>query len=110
MGSRVPRLDDRIESFVMGYWDTDVRGVGSGSEARHDSRVRGIYDAVRRFLLDVIRRNAVTVEEWGDLCNIQVDSMGDVRADAEEFWDWLFDGEPLPGTSGPTGPVQPPQG
>jgi len=104
-------LDDRVRRFIIAYWDTDVRRDEPSSVARASLREQRIRDAVRRFLLRVLRRDrAVTPEQWGELCNVQVDSMGDVHTDAAEFWDWLFDGEPLPGTGGPTGPVRPPQG
>jgi hypothetical protein len=109
MGRRVPRLDDRIESFVMSYWDTDLREDDTSLFAREDLRGRGLYDAVRHFLLDVILRDAVTPDEWGDLVNVRTDTQNDVRADALGFWEWLFDGEPLPGFRGPRGPLGPPQ-
>lgn len=109
MGVRVPRLDDLIESFVMGYWDTDVREYGSSAAARDDLRGRGIHDAVRRFLLDVIQRDAVTPEEWARLCNVHVRTRAEVRDDANDFWEWLFDGESLPGTGRSRSPLQPPQ-
>ncbi len=109
MGFHIRRLPDAVEAFVESYWNTDVCEDGSSALARRSLQDRRIYDAVRRFLLDVIQRDAVTVGEWGDLCNIQVDSLGDVRADAEEFWDWLFDEEPLPSSGNQRGPIGPPQ-
>ena len=74
-------------------------------------REQGIYDAVRRFLLDVILRDAVTPDEWGGLGPTCAPSRRreDVRADAMGFWEWLFDGEPLPATRAPRGPLGPPQ-
>jgi hypothetical protein len=72
-------------------------------------REQGIYDAVRRFLLDVILRDAVTPEEWARLCNVHVRTPAEVRDDANDFWEWLFDGEPLPGVRGQRGPIGPPQ-
>lgn len=109
MGRHVRWLDDRVERFVGTYWDTDVREDFPASDAREYLRIDGITDTVRRFLLDVIQRDAVTPEEWRDLCNVTVDSRDDVRADAYEFWEWLFDGEPLPGIHGRRGPLGPPQ-
>lgn len=97
MGAFVPWLNDDIENFVKGYWDTDLREDDSSAFARDDLRRRGLYDAVRRFLLDVLLRGAVTPEEWGDLVSVRTDTQDDVRADALGFWEWLFDGEPLPG-------------
>lgn len=77
MGRRIQRLDDQIESFIMSYWDTDLREDDDSAFAREDLRGRGLYDAVRRFLLDVIHRDAMTPEEWRDLCNVTVDSLDD---------------------------------
>ena len=110
MGTRVHRLDDRIESFTLSYWDTDTREGGDSASARDDLRNRGLYDPVRRFLLDVIQRSTLTPEEWARLCNVHVRTPEEVRDDARDFWDWLFDEEPLPGTqSGVADPVRPPQ-
>lgn len=109
MGRDIPWLDDRVEDFVSCYWNTDVREDAASSFARDSMRKQGIQDAVRRFLLDVILRDAVKPEEWGDLCNVQVRTREDMRRDATHFWDWLFDEEPLPRGGGPRGPLQPPQ-
>ncbi len=109
MGRDIPWLNTAVETVVRGWWDTDVREIGSSSDAREDLHSRGVYDAVRRFLLEVILRDAVTPEEWGDLVNVRTDTQYDVRADALGFWEWLFDGEPLPGISSPRGPLGPPQ-
>lgn len=111
MARRVAELDDRVRRFIIAYWDSDVRKDEPSAIARASLLEQRIHDSVRRFLLDILSQaDVVTPDWWGNLCNIQVDSMSDLRADVREFWDWLFDGEPLPGTSGPTGPVQPPQG
>jgi len=109
VGRDIPWLDDRVERFVGLFWNIEVREYPRSSEARHDMRLDGIHDAVRRFLLDVIQRDAVTPEEWGDLCNVQVRTRAEVRDDANHFWEWLFDGEPLPGAGQFRGPLQPPQ-
>lgn len=109
MGRYVRWLDDAVENFVKGQWDTDLRHTDPSSFARGVLQKNGIQSAVRRFLLDVIQRAAVTPDEWRDLCNVTVDSREDVRADALEFWEWLFDGEPLPQVGGHRGPLEPPQ-
>lgn len=109
MGRDIPWLDDRIEDFVSCYWNTDVREDATSAFARASLRQQGIHDTVRRFLLDVIQRDAVTPNQWRDLCNVTVDSREDVRADALELWEWLFDGESLPGAGRPHGPLHPPQ-
>ena len=106
MGRYVRWLSDGVENFVKGQWDTDLRGTDSSAFARSVMQREGVYDAVRRFLLDVIQRDAVTPEEWRDLCNITVDGPADVRADAHEFWNWLFDGEPPARRGGSRGPLQ----
>lgn len=109
MGLIIPWLNDAIETVVMGWWDTDVREAGSRGDAHKDLRSRGVYDAVRGFLLDVIQRDAVTPEEWARLCNVHVRTRAEVRDDANDFWEWLFDGEPLPQVGGHRGPLEPPQ-
>lgn len=109
MGRDIPWLSDAAETVVRGWWDTDVREVGSSQDAREDLRSRGAYDDVRRFLLDVIQRDAVTPEAWARLCNVHVRTRAEVRDDANDFWEWLFDGEPLPEGGPPRGPLQPPQ-
>ena len=109
MGRYVRWLDDGIENFVKGQWDTDLREVDSSAFARGVLQRERLNDAVRRFLLDVIQRDAVTPEEWGDLCNVQVRTREDVQRDARHFWDWLFNEEPLPGSGRPRGPLPPPK-
>lgn len=108
MGRDVPWLDERIEDFVACNWDTDVREHCASSFARGAMHKEGIYDAVRRFLLDVIQRDAVTPGQWARLCNVAVRTSEAVREDASDFWGWLFDDEPLPESEG-RGPPRPPR-
>lgn len=109
MGRHVPWIDRRIEHFVRAYWDTDLREDVSSAFARSSLREQQIEEHVRRFLIDVIRRDAVTPQQWGDLCNVTVHSKEDVRRDASHFWEWLFDGAPLPSDRGGSGTLSPPQ-
>jgi len=96
MGRRIAWLDERIEEFTSCYWNTDVRESRKSAEARSDLGERGLYDALRQFLCDVIRHSAVTPEEWARLFNVQVRTHAEVVEDAKDFWDWLFDDEALP--------------
>lgn len=109
MGRSISGLDDRVRRFVVAYWDTDVREDTSSAFARESLREQGIHDAVRRLLLDVIQRDAVTPAAWARLCNVHVRTRAEVRDDANDFWEWLFDGEPLPEGVPTRGPLQPPQ-
>lgn len=109
MGRHIPRIDRRIEHFVRAYWDTDLREDVPSALARSSLREQQIEEPVRRFLIDVVRQDAVTAQEWGDLCNVTVHTTADVRRDATHFWDWLFDEEPLPGVQSSRGPPGPPQ-
>ena len=104
MGRSVPWLNDRVRRFVIAYWDTDVREDDTSAFARNDMRKESIYDEMRSFLLDVIQRDAVTPEEWARLCNVHVRTRADVQEDARDFWDWLFDEEPLVPTENPNRP------
>ena len=97
----VPWLDPEVDSFIQAYWNTDVREIGTSESARKDIRWRGKYDEMRSVLLDVILRRSMRPREWSDLCNVQVDTQRDVREDALDFWNWLFDEEPLPARGPP---------
>lgn len=97
MGRHISWLSDEIEDMVETFWNTDVREhFGPSVSARDALRQSGTYDAIRSFLLDVIRQGTVSAEEWGSLCNLQVHSRSDVQIDAGDCWNWLFDGESLP--------------
>ena len=109
VGHHVNWLADSVEEFIECWWNTDIREDGASDQARSSLRRRGSYSAVHRFLLDVVQRNVVTPEEWARLCNVRVRTPAEVRDDANDFWEWLFDGEPLPGGSGSRGPLGSPQ-
>lgn len=109
MGSRLPRLPEDIEDILVCYWSTDVRGdVPSLTARQHMEQLRN-RDAVRRFLIDVIRRGVVSPREWAGLCEVNVTTQSEVREDARRFWDWLFEGEPLPEAPNSRPSMQPPQ-
>jgi len=109
MRRSTPGLTDDLHRFIGAYWDTDVREDGPSAAARVDTRNRGIEEELKRFLADVILRQAASPEAWSSLVNAQTDTPADVRRDATEFWMWLYDDAPTPGDGGATGTVQPPQ-
>jgi hypothetical protein len=100
---------EKVIEFVEGCWNSDVRDLANPAVARTTLRTRGIEREVREFLLGVIRGNTVTPTEWQDLVNVQTWEVEDMQEDAKDFWDWLFDDEPLPPVGDGSGIVRPPQ-
>lgn len=108
MGRRSLWQTDELVSILSFYWNTDLRWEYASSTARTQLRKEGLYDAARLFLRDVIHRSAVATKEWALWFNVGVMSPEDVREDAEDLCEWLFDGEPLPMGGPPRGPIGPP--
>jgi hypothetical protein len=109
MSTNIPGLSGEVRRFIIGYWDTDVREVRPSAAARADMRKRGIEGELRKFLSEVILREVASPEAWSSLVNAQTDTAQDVRRDATELWNWLYDGAALPKDGGGAGAVTPPQ-
>lgn len=96
MGRSLKDLPHRVRNFLGCWWDSDLRECMPRVRAIRQLRQEGLTEAVRTLLVETMANPSVGVDDWADFFNIGVCSPSDLHEDAEDLWNWLFDGEPLP--------------